>query len=78
MNKLHEKYLRTKKSLKVFFSKFMNKGREHLTIMFVPHSEKKILNLQISNFIISAVVLVLLVIVSFSLISLNTHETEIN
>lgn len=38
------------KKISQFFSKLMEKGHEHVTVMFIPHSEKKIFNFQISNF----------------------------
>jgi murein DD-endopeptidase MepM/ murein hydrolase activator NlpD len=46
---------------------FLKKGHEKMTIMFIPHNEKKIFNFQISKFTISFFVfLFLLVIVSSS------------
>ena len=76
MNKLHEKYIRLSKKLKVYVKKILDKGHQHLTIMFIPHSEKKIFNFQISNFTISFFAVILVTIVIFSIISLNTHETD--
>ncbi|GAB1456276.1 hypothetical protein MASR2M48_15840 [Spirochaetota bacterium] len=41
-------------SLKDSISRFIRAGRQKITIMLVPHSEKRILNLQISFFGLAA------------------------
>ena len=41
---------------------FMRKGYEKMTVMFIPHNEKKIFNFQISKFIISFFILLFIVI----------------
>ena len=41
---------------------FVKKGHEKMTVMFIPHNEKKIFNFQISKFIISFFVLLFIVI----------------
>jgi len=41
------------------YKRFIQKGREKITVMLIPHSEKKIFNFQISLFTISFLVLVL-------------------
>lgn len=76
MNTSHEKYLRFRKKMKAFLKKFMEKGHERLTLMLIPHSEKKIFNFQISNFTISFFVIILIVIVTFSILSLNDNEAS--
>jgi len=76
MNKMHERFIRTRKKFKTLVNRFMEKGHERLTMMLIPHSEKKIFNFQISNFTIAFFVVVLVVIVVFSIISLNDHETS--
>lgn len=76
MNQMHERYLRTKKVARTLFRKFMEKGHERLTMMLIPHSEKKIFNFQISNFTISFFLILLISIVIFSIISMNDHETN--
>jgi len=49
-----------------FYKRFSHKGREKLTVMLIPHSEKKIFNFQISLFTISFIILLLAgVIITF-------------
>jgi murein DD-endopeptidase MepM/ murein hydrolase activator NlpD len=76
MNDLHEKYIRFKKKVKTLWKKFMERGRKELTIMLVPHNEKKIFNFQISHFTISFFTILLVIVVVFSIVSLNDHETS--
>ncbi len=76
MNRMHEQYMRFNKKFKAWWKKFMEKGHERLTLMLIPHSEKRIFNFQISNFTISFIVVLLVVIVFFSILSLNDHETS--
>jgi len=45
---------------------FVNKGHEKMTIMFIPHNEKKIFTFQISKFIISFFVILFIIIISTS------------
>ena len=42
--------MRNKKKKDNFFKKFINSGRRKLTVMFIPHSEEKVVNIQISLF----------------------------
>ncbi len=76
LNKLHEKYVRTKKKLESFFRKSTDKGHERITLMLIPHSEKKIFNIQISNFTIIFFSIAFSVIILFSIISMNSHEAN--
>jgi len=76
MNSLHERYIRIRKKSRILFARFTEKGHERLTLMLIPHSEKKIFNFQISNFTISFFVIILIVIVTFSILSLNDHEAS--
>ncbi len=51
-----------KKRFQHIYRKLLEKGHEHLTVMFIPHSEKRIFNFQISNFalaLVSATILIL-------------------
>jgi murein DD-endopeptidase MepM/ murein hydrolase activator NlpD len=45
-------------SVKAFFSRFKAAGRQKLTIMLIPHTEKKILNIQLSFFALGALLVV--------------------
>ncbi len=63
------------------YKRFSQKGREKLTVMLIPHSEKKIFNFQISLFTISFLIFLLTcVIVAFfistSRYSLTKNEME--
>jgi len=61
--KLAEKFHIFKKKFIEQRDKFMRKGHEKMTVMFIPHNEKKIFNFQISKFIISFFVLLFVIIV---------------
>lgn len=50
--KFYEKYNILLKKLEKVWKKFLEKGHEKMTVMFIPHNEKKIFNFQISKFII--------------------------
>jgi hypothetical protein len=56
------------------YKRFMQKGREKLTVMLIPHSEKKIFNFQISLFTISFLVLILAGIVASFFISTSRYN----
>ncbi len=58
---------------------FMAKGHEKMTIMFIPHNEKKIFNFQISRFTISFFILLFLVVLvtsSYAYIKNNAVKRE--
>jgi len=40
-------------SLRSWWQRFLAKGREKITVMFIPHTEKKIINFHVSIFSIS-------------------------
>ena len=50
--KVYEKYFILKKRSEKLWTRFVERGHEKMTIMFIPHDEKKIVNFQISKFII--------------------------
>ena len=50
--KFYENYFIFKKRKEKVWKKFVEKGHEKMTVMFIPHNEKKIFNFQISKFII--------------------------
>ena len=50
--KFYENYFVFKKRKEKVWKKFVEKGHEKMTVMFIPHNEKKIFNFQISKFII--------------------------
>jgi len=64
---LTERYYIWKKKSGKWWDRFLEKGHEKMTVMFIPHNEKHIFNFQISKFFISFfVVLFLIVLVSSS------------
>jgi murein DD-endopeptidase MepM/ murein hydrolase activator NlpD len=50
------------------------KGSQRLTIMVVPHSEKKIVNLQISNYILFFTTVILSVTIATSIIAISNNQ----
>lgn len=50
--KFYENYNIFLKRKEKIWKKFLEKGHEKMTVMFIPHNEKKIFNFQISKFII--------------------------
>ena len=76
MNRVHEHYMRFRKQCKAWLKRFLEKGHERLTLMLIPHSEKRIFNLQISNFTIAFLSITLALVIFFSILSLNDHETN--
>ena len=65
-------------NLKRFFAKIMlkihEKGSQKLTIMVVPHNEKKIFNIQISNYILFFATVILTVTVVTSVITISSNQ----
>ena len=57
-----------------FFKFIVRKGRQRFTVMFIPHSEKKIFNFHISVFSL-VFVLCLIVVLVISFFGLSTHFT---
>jgi len=58
-----EKFYMQKKRFGKAWERFVEKGHEKMTIMFIPHNEKRIFNFQISKFTISFFVFLFFVIV---------------
>lgn len=54
--------------------KINEKGSQRLTVMIVPHSEKKIINLQISNYILFFFTIILTVTVTTSVIAISNNQ----
>ncbi len=63
-----------RKKTGAFFNKIIGKSQEHLTVMFIPHSEKKIFNFQISHF---TLVLIILIVISIAVVgSFSYYRSE--
>ncbi len=60
-------------SARDFFRRFFKAGRQKLTIMLVPHTEKKILNLQLSFFGLAGILLAFVVILSVSVYATSNY-----
>ena len=60
-----------------FVKRVYQKGRQRFTVMFIPHSEKRIFNFQISVFTLIFFVFILSVLV-IGFIGLSTHFTSTN
>jgi len=71
--KLQNHLLFLKRILAYSYKRFVQKGREKLTIMLIPHSEKKIFNFQISLFTISFFVVLLSVLVATFFITTSRY-----
>jgi len=56
--------------------KIHKKGRERLTIMVIPHTEKKILNFHVSIYTISGVIAAVVLVMVFSMVSLVGKSGE--
>jgi len=78
LEKLKEKfdnfYNNLKRSISKLLSKIDEKGKQRLTIMFVPHNEKKIINIQISNYILFTSLFLLIITVSASIIAISNNQ----
>ncbi len=60
-----------------FFKRIHHKGKQRFTVMFIPHSEKRIFNFQISVFTLIFIVFLLSVLL-VGFIGLTTHFTTTN
>ncbi len=79
------KWVKFKESLDLFFSnlkrfflkiahRINEKGSQKLTIMLVPHNEKKIFNIQISNYIMFFIVVILVVTVTTAVATISNYQ----
>lgn len=63
--------------IRIFWTKFKKKGNERITVMFIPHSEKRILNFHISIFAISTIVGIIVTIVTITSILIVNHSSTV-
>ncbi len=74
VSSLSKKIRKTFSAVSSFFKLVIHKGRQRFTVMFIPHSEKKIFNFHISVFsLVFVLVLIVALIVAF--FGLSTHYT---
>ena len=64
--KVSENYYVLKKRYSKWWDSFREKGHERMTVMFIPHNEKKIFNFQISKFTVSFFVILFLIVIGTS------------
>ncbi len=83
MNKISfrffERYYRFRKTLAKSWDRFIQKGHERMTVMLIPHNERRIFNFQISKFTISFFLLLFLVVLvtsSYAIIRQTTVKQE--
>jgi murein DD-endopeptidase MepM/ murein hydrolase activator NlpD len=70
---LHTQLIYVKRWILYSYKRFIQKGREKLTVMLIPHSEKKIFNFQISLFTISFLILLLAGVIATFFISTSRY-----
>ncbi len=63
--------------IKEKWKQFLTKGRERITVMFIPHTEKKIVNFHISIFTISIIAGILIITVTITSIMIINHSSTI-
>ncbi len=66
-----------RKKTKIRWRKFLLKGQERITVMFIPHSEKKILNFHISKFAISALIILIITTVAVTSVLIINHSSTV-
>ncbi len=71
--KFFERYYVFRKKFAKFRDGFVEKGHEKMTVMFIPHNERKIFNFQISKFTISFFMLLFLVVLGTSAYAVIRH-----
>ncbi len=64
-------------NIKSDFRLLQKKGKERLTVMLIPHSEKKIINFHIPIYAITLIISAVLVIVTITSIAIITHASTI-
>ena len=67
----------TKLKIKTFWKRFKEKGNERITIMFIPHSEKKIVNFHVSIFTISSIAAFIFITVVVTSILIINHSSTV-
>lgn len=77
VNTLENRLRHLWQSIIAFFKRVYQKGKQRFTVMFIPHSEKRIFNFQISVFTL-IFLLSLLTVVVVGFIALTTHFTGTN
>ncbi len=63
-------------AIKNFFKDIKKRGKEHLTVMFIPHSEKRVLTFHISYFTIMFILFLFIAGATFSTIVILSHTAN--
>ncbi|MCL2156163.1 MAG: M23 family metallopeptidase [Leptospirales bacterium] len=63
--------------IKTFWKRFKDKGNERITVMFIPHSEKKIVNFHVSIFTISSIAAFIIITVLVTSILIINHSSTV-
>ena len=78
---LIKKIIQLVKFLSKILRNILKKGPEHLTVMLIPHSEKRILTLHISYFTLffaAIIIIIVIIISSLNILSTSTTKQEVN
>ncbi len=76
MKQLNEKFEQLKRNISKLYLKILKKGREHITIMCIPHSEKEIKTIHLSYFNILFALILIISLIIFSIISVSSYITS--
>jgi len=66
-----------KKKISILWSRFLHKGKQKMTVMFIPHSEKKIINFHISIFTISGILVSIVITIIITSAFIINHSSTI-
>ncbi len=75
--KIYSRFKGINEKAKDLWSRFLTKGREKVTLMLIPHSEKRIINFHISIFTISFIIGALIVTFSITSVLIVNHTSTI-
>jgi len=71
-------HLSSKKAyLKELWKRFVTKGNERITVMFIPHSEKRIINFHVSIFSLTVIAGLIITVVTVTSIMIIKHTSTI-
>ncbi len=67
----------TREKIKASWKRLREKGQERITVMFIPHSEKKIINFHISIFTISSIITIVVITFIITSILIINHSSTV-
>ncbi|PKL17053.1 MAG: hypothetical protein CVV49_13170, partial [Spirochaetae bacterium HGW-Spirochaetae-5] len=74
---LVDHFVDKKHRIRTLWKRFNEKGNERITVMFIPHSEKKILNFHISIFTISSIAAFIFITVIVTSVLIINHSSTV-